>query len=152
MTRVCGTAVTKAPEGAWAMTAVATSPTGLPPLASLITLTRGGQVIESRRSYLPDSPFGPILETEGHGVWNDADAGALAVTFTLLVQAAPNNPDYALGEPLGTDKIRLRITLDGSGETFTGTFVSEARDRHGTFVFGAAGTVAGQRMRIEPLP
>jgi hypothetical protein len=139
-------------EGAWAMTAVATSPPGLPPLDSLITFTRGGEVIESRRGYLPFSPFGPILETAGHGVWSPRHRGESAATFTFLVQAAPDNPVFVAGEPLGTDTIRLRLTLDHSGDGFSGSFVSEARDAGGVLVFSASGTVVGTRLRLAPLP
>jgi hypothetical protein len=139
-------------EGSWTMTVLATSPPGLPSLSSLITFTRGGEVVESRRGYLPFSPFGPILETAGHGVWDRMDPGDFAATFTLLVQAAPNNPVFVAGEPLGTDKIRLRLTIDGSGDSFAGVFVSEARDANGNVVFGAAGTVTGTRLPLEPLP
>lgn len=139
-------------EGSWAMTVVATSPPGLPPLSSLITFMRGGEVIESRRGYLPFSPFGPILETAGHGVWDGTRHREFAVTFTLLVQAAPNNPVFVSGESLGTDKVRLRVTVDGSGDTFSGIFVSEARDASGNVVFGASGTVVGTRLLLEPLP
>jgi hypothetical protein len=137
-------------EGSWAMTVVATSPPGLPLLSSLITFTRGGEVIESRRGYLPFSPFGPILETAGHGVWDRARHGDFAATFTLLVQAAPNNPVFVSGESLGTDKIRLRITIDG--DTFSGVFASEARDAGGNVVFAASGTVTGTRLPLEPMP
>ena len=138
-------------EGSWAMTVTAVSPPGLPPLNSLVTFMRGGEVIESRRGYLAVSPFGPILETAGHGAWLRAGHGEFAATFTFLVQAAPNNPVFVSGEPLGTDQIHLRLEL-GPGGTFSGTFVSQARDANGTVVFSASGTVEGTRLRVEPQP
>jgi hypothetical protein len=138
--------------GSWAMTVVATSPLGLPVLSSLITFTRSGEVIESRRGYLPFSPFGPILETAGHGVWDRTGHGEIAATFTFLVQAAPNNPVFVAGESVGTDTIRLRLTLNGSSDSFSGVFVSQARDADGNVVFGAAGTVTGTRLPLAPLP
>jgi hypothetical protein len=136
--------------GSWAMTVIATNPPGLPPLSSLITFTSGGEVIESRRGYLPFSPFGPILETAGHGVWDRTRRGDFVATFTFLVQAAPNNPVFVAGESLGTDKIRLRVTVDG--DTFSGVFASEARDASGNVVFAASGTLTGTRLPLEPLP
>jgi hypothetical protein len=139
-------------DGSWAMTVVATSPPGLPPLTSLITFTRDGEVIESRRGYLPFSPFGPILETAGHGAWDRARHGAFDVTFTFLVQAAPDNTAFPNGDPLGTDTIHLRITVGDSGDSFSGIFVSEARAADGTVVFSASGTVQGARIKVERLP
>src|SRR5688572_14839317 len=56
-------------EGSWTVTITAAEPPGLPPLKSLITFTRDGEVIESRRPYIPFTPFGPVLETSGHGAW-----------------------------------------------------------------------------------
>jgi hypothetical protein len=139
-------------QGSWTMTVVATSPPGLPSLTSLITFTHGGEAIESRRGYLPFSPFGPILETAGHGVWARTRRGEFAATFTFLVQAAPNNPVFVAGESLGTDKVRLRVRVDRSGDTLSGDFASEARDASGNVVFTASGTVTGTRLPLEPLP
>ena len=133
------------------MTVVAVSPPGLPPLNSLVTFMRGGEVIESRRGYLPFSPFGPIQETAGHGSWQRNGLGDFSATFTFLVQAAPNNQVFTLGEPLGTDKIHLRVTL-GAGASFNGTFASEARDANGQVVFSASGTVTGTRLQVEQMP
>jgi hypothetical protein len=42
---------------------------------------RGGEVIESRRSYLPFSPFGPILESEARD-----QAGVLVFTASGSVE------------------------------------------------------------------
>jgi hypothetical protein len=87
-----------------------------------------------------------------HGVWDRMRHGEFAATFTLLVQAAPNNLVFVSGESLGKDKLRLRITVDGSGDSFSGDFVSEARGANGAVVFGATGTVVGTRLQLEPLP
>jgi hypothetical protein len=54
------------------------------------------------------------------------------------------------GEPLGTDNIGMRLSVDDSGETFSGTFVSQARDPRGNVVFTARGTVQGTRIRPDP--
>jgi hypothetical protein len=136
-------------EGSWDMTVTALEPPGLPPLRSLVSFLRGGDVIESRRGYLPFTPIGPILETAGHGVWQRRGRREFAASFRFLVQAAPNNPMFVSGDPLGTDSIRLRITLD-HGDHFTGAFVSEARDENGILVFGASGTVEATRLHVEP--
>lgn len=138
--------------GSWTTTVTATNPPGLPPLKGLMTFTRNGEVIESRRLYVPFTPFGPVLETPGHGAWEHTTSGEFAVTFMFLVQAAPNNPLFVLGEDLGTDNIRMRLTVDPSGDSFVGTFMSEARDADGNLVFAAEGNVEASRIHVEPLP
>jgi hypothetical protein len=134
-------------EGSWSMTITATEPPGLPPFKGLITFTREGEVLESRRPYVPFTPFGPVLESSGHGAWARAGRRAFAVAFQFLIQAAPHNPVFTNGEDLGTDNIRLRIVPSSSGETFTGTFASAAKDAEGNVVFEARGTVTGTRLR-----
>lgn len=53
---------------------------------------------------------------------------------------------------MGTDKIRPSLTVGPGGDTFSGVFVSEARDASGHVVFSASGTVQGSRLTLEPLP
>lgn len=135
--------------GSWAMTITAVEPAGLPPFKGLITFTRDGEVLESRRPYVPYTPFGPVLESSGHGAWTRTARRQFAVVFQFLIQAAPNNPTFTNGEDLGTDNIRLQITRSRDGETFTGTFASAAKDAQGNVVFEARGTVTGTRLRPE---
>jgi len=139
-------------DGSWLTTVTATNPPGLPPFKELMTFTLNGEVMESRRLYVPFTPFGPVLETPGHGAWERTGHGEFAVTFMFLVQAAPNNPIFVQGDDLGTDNIRMRLTLDASGESFTGIFMSTAHDPDGNAVFTATGTVVGTRLHAQPLP
>jgi hypothetical protein len=138
-------------EGSWVTLVTATDPPGLPAMQGLMTFTRDGGVLESRRLYVPP-PFGPLLETGGHGAWERVAHHEVLVKFIFLLQAAPNHPVLQNGEPLGTDNIFMRVRVDQSGDTFTGTFVSQARDPQGNLVFTAQGTVQGTRIRPEPLP
>jgi len=138
-------------EGSWLTLVTATDPPGLPPFQGLMTFTRTGEVLESRRLYVPP-PFGPLLETGGHGAWERAAHDDILVKFIFLVQAAPNHPVLQNGEPLGTDNIHMRLDVDRGGQTFSGTFVSQARDPQGNLLFTARGTVQGTRIRPEPLP
>jgi hypothetical protein len=138
-------------EGSWVTIVTATDPPGLPPMQSLITFTKGGGVLESRRLYVPP-PFGPLLETGGHGAWEHVAHHEVLLKFIFLLQAAPNHPVLVNGEPLGTDNIFMRVRVDHSGDTFTGVFTSQARDPLGNVVFTAHGTVQGTRIRPEPLP
>jgi hypothetical protein len=139
-------------DGSWAITITAVEPPGLPPFKGLITFTLNGEVLESRRPYVPFTPFGPVLESSGHGAWVRTGRREFAVAFQFLVQAAPNNPTFVNGEELGTDNIRMQLVRDRSGESLAGTFVSEAKDADGNVVFTAHGTITGTRMRAEPQP
>jgi hypothetical protein len=134
-------------EGSWAMTITATEPPGLPPFKGLITFTPNGDVIETRRPYVPFTPFGPVLESSGHGAWKRTGAREFSAAFLFLIQAAPNNAVFTNGEDLGTDNIRLFLRVSRSGETFTGTFMSAAKDADGNVVFEARGTVTGTRLQ-----
>jgi hypothetical protein len=136
-------------EGSWAMTITATEPAGLPPFKGLITFTSDGDVLESRRPYVPFTPFGPVIESSGHGAWERTGRRQFGVVFQFLLQAAPNNTVFTNGEDLGTDNIRLQLVRSHSGESFTGTFRSAAKDADGNVVFEARGTVTGTRLRPE---
>ena len=136
-------------EGSWAMTITATEPAGLPPFKGLITFTSDGDVLESRRPYVPFTPFGPVIESSGHGAWTRTGRRQFGAVFQFLLQASPNNPVFTNGEDLGTDNIRLQLVPSRSGESFTGTFASAARDAQGNVVFEARGTVTGTRLRPE---
>ncbi len=137
-------------DGSWSVSVIATSPP-LEPFSSLMTFTRSGGVVESRRLYLPDSPFGPLLETPGHGEWVRTGSREFTIGFTFLLQGAPDNA-AAAGALLGTDNIRIRIKLAASGETFNGEFRSEIRDLDDNLVFVAEGDVEGKRIRTQPWP
>ena len=136
-------------EGSFAMTITATEPAGLPPFKGLITFTPNGDVLESRRPYVPFTPFGPVIESSGHGAWTRTGRRQFGVLFQFLIQAAPNNTVFTNGEDLGTDNIRLQLVRSHSGESFTGTFASAAKDADGNVVFAARGTVTGTRLRPE---
>ncbi len=127
-------------EGSWSGTVTAINPP-LGSFANLITFIPGGGVIESRRLYVPETPFGPLLETPGHGEWSKVGERTFQVNFMFLMQGAPDNP-YSPGAPIGTDHISLQLSLNPSGTELTGTFESEIRDLAGNVIFAASGTYA----------
>ena len=98
----------------------------LPPLKVLLTFTRDGGVVETRRLYNPESPFGPLV-------------------FTDFFQAAPNNA-AADGTVLGEEEVRYRITLDPSGENLDGQLVGEIKDSEGNLVFTFSANVRATRI------
>src|SRR4029453_143084 len=92
-----------------------------PPLGSfnnVISFHEGGVVTESRRYFVPATPFGPPPETSGPGAWKRTDTGASGPFFRSLPQRAPP----PAGEPVGTDNIRLWVKLSRSTGKLTGTF------------------------------
>ena len=77
--------------------------------------------------YIPASPFGPLLETSGHGAWKTVRGGGITAFFRFILQQAPPSA----GGPVGTDNVRLNIRLDRSGDRFSGRFESTIRDTRG---------------------
>ena len=120
--------------GSWKGAVTATSPPGLQPFTSLITFTSDGSVIESRRLLVQPSPFGPLLETPGHGAWTRVDEREFDIHFIFLLQGAVSGTD------IGTDNIHLRLRLDSTGSNLTGTFDSTIKDTAGNPIFTATGT------------
>jgi hypothetical protein len=128
-------------EGSWKGDVVATSPPGLQPFIDLLTFTKDGSVIETRRLFVPASPFGPLLETPGHGSWVRVDEREFDIHFVFLLQAAVSGAD------IGTDNIHLRLRLNTEGNNLSGTFESTVKDPSGNPIFTANGTV--QAVPIE---
>jgi hypothetical protein len=120
--------------GSWKGAVVATSPPGLQPFTSLITFTSDGSVIESRRLLVSPSPFGPLLETPGHGAWERIDEREFDAHFVFLLQGAVSGVD------IGTDNIHLRLRLDSTGAVLSGTFESTIKDTSGNPIFTASGS------------
>ena len=130
-------------EGSWIGTVTATNPPGLPSMRSLLSFTSEGIVLESRRLFVGLSPFGPLMETTGHGEWIRTGKREFTVKFIFLTQQGPGSA----GDSIGTDNITMRLVLDESGETYSGTFVSEIRDNADNVMFVANGLVEGKRIR-----
>ena len=133
----------KAIAGSWIGTITATDPPGLPPMRNLFSFLPDGVVIESRRLYVGDSPFGPLMETAGHGEWASTGKREFTVKFVFLIQRGPISD----GSGIGTDNITLKLTLDESGNELSGTFVSEIRDENDNVMFVASGLSTAKRIR-----
>ena len=116
--------------GSWFGTVTATNP----PLGSfneLISFLTGGVVIESRRYSVPGTPFGTLLETTGHGAWKKTGGHTFEAFFRFLIQ----NQDT--GEPIGTDNVRLFVTLQNGA--LSGTFQSQIKDTTDTVLLTVTG-------------
>jgi hypothetical protein len=122
-------------EGSWLGTVTVANP----PLGSfndLITFTENGEVVESRRLYVPESPFGPMLETPGHGEWVKTGAHEFQINFIFLLEGAPDNAS-ARGADIGTDNISIRVKVV-QGQ-LQGSFESNIKDPNGNVIFTATG-------------
>ena len=132
-------------EGSWFATITATDPAGLEPFKGLLTFTRDGNVIEARRLYVPDSPFGPLIETPGHGSWVRVGQRQFKVKFMFLIQSFPD------GVHIGNDNIEMVLDVSRDGDSLSGTFVSQVRDpaTNSVVFFQAIGTITASRIRAD---
>lgn len=125
--------------GSWFGTVTATSP----PLGSfneLVSFLAGGVVVESRRYLVPGTPLGDLLETTGHGAWQRTGGHTFEAFFRFLIQ------DNNTGAPIGTDNVRLFLTLDNGA--LTGTFRSQIKDLSDTVIFEATGDYAATPVSV----
>jgi hypothetical protein len=110
----------------------------------VISFHEGGVVTESRRYFVPATPFGPLLETTGHGAWKRTGNRTYEAFFRFLLQEAPPSG----GAPVGTDNIRLRLTLSRSTGKLTGTFESNIKDNTDTVIFTATGDFTAEPITV----
>lgn len=129
--------------GSWFGQVVATT-VPLPPFDDVISFLDGGVVVESRRYALfqptPSGPGPKLLETTGHGAWKRTGNRTYEVFFRFLLQ------DDTSTVAVGTDNVRLHLTLDG--DRLTGTFDSEALDTSGGSLGVFGGTYSAERITV----
>lgn len=129
--------------GSWFATVTVTDPP-LGSFASLLSFHGDGTLTESRRLFLADSPFGPLVETGGHGAWERRGRGRYDAFFRFLLQQAPPSA----GAPVGMDDVTLQLEVT-SRTAIGGTFASTIKDTAGQSVFTATGTVVGERIEVK---
>jgi hypothetical protein len=127
--------------GSWFGTVTATNPP-LGQFNDLISFHTGGVVIESRRYLVPSTPFGTLLETTGHGAWKRTGGNTFNAFFRFLLQTLTD------GAPIGTDNIRLSLTLDGNAGTLTGTFESQIKNLADSVQLTVTGTYAATAITV----
>jgi hypothetical protein len=79
----------------------------------------------------------------GYGQWQRTGNGEFAVTFTGVSYGPPGTGT--------TGSYKVRSTLQFSGDTLTGPFLTEIFALDGTLLLSASGEVTLQRIGIEPL-
>ena len=127
--------------GSWYGRVTADDP-ALGSFEELISFHRDGIVTDAHRLYIPATPFGPLLETSGHGAWKSTPQRLHGV----LPLPAPAGAAVRRARRSGTDNVRLNIRLERGGNRFTGRFESTIRDTAGDAVFTATGDIAGERI------
>lgn len=140
----------RAPTGSWEGVARSTT-VSLPPLTTLLTFTADGNLVESRRLYLPESPLGPLVATPGHGEWRRSKNGGFDATIVLLYQGASEHPTSP-GVVIGREKVRYKFQFVNGSEKLHGTILIEMQDAAGNVLFSGPGTIDATRIRPEPLP
>jgi hypothetical protein len=130
--------------GSWFATVTATDPP-LGSFASLLSFHDDGTLTESRRLFLADSPFGPLLETGGHGAWKRTGVGSYDAFFRFLLQQAPPSD----GAPVGMDDVTLQLEVKSRTGVMTGNFSSTIKGTDGQAIFSASGTVVGERVEVK---
>jgi hypothetical protein len=140
----------RAPTGAW-KGVVRSTTEQRPPLTTLLTFTADGNLVESRRLYLPESPLGPLLATPGHGEWRRSKSGGFDAMIVVLYQGAPEHPTSP-GIVIGREKVRYKLQLVNGAQQLQGTILIEVQDAEGNVVFSDPGTIEATRIRPEPLP
>lgn len=140
----------RAPTGSWKGVLRSTTEQR-PPLTTLLTFTADGNLVESRRLYLPESPLGPLLATPGHGEWRRSKNGGFDATIIVLYQGASEHPTSP-GVVIGREKVRYKLQLVNGGQQLQGTIVIDVQDAEGNVVSSDPGTIEATRIRPEPLP
>lgn len=115
----------------------------------MITFVPEGGVIESRQLYVPTSPLGAFLETPGHGKWVRTGNRKFEVGFVFLLQEAPNNTN-ANGISLGSNDVRLQLSLNKAGDQLTGTFISTVKDTADNVILTASGDYQAKPIGTQP--
>ena len=119
--------------GSWYGTITATNPP-LREFNDLISFYVGGVVTETRRYLVLPTPFGNLLETTGHGAWEPTGRNTFEAFFRFLLQKQRD------GAAIGTDNIRLWLTLGPGRGRLTGTFESQIKDPAETVLLAVTGT------------
>jgi hypothetical protein len=83
--------------------------------------------------FIPGTPLGNLLFTTGHSAWKQSGEHPFEAFTRVLVQ------DADTGAALGTDNVRLSLTLDQDAGTLTGTFKSQIKNTAGSVLLTITG-------------
>jgi hypothetical protein len=125
-------------EGAWNVTVTFDQP-GLPPCAPAGAVFTA--ISPGRGTVIAESCY--ASEGAGYGSWVRRANNRFRATFI----GNSFGPD---GTVVSTYKVRARVSLGASGDTFTGPFTTEFFDLSGNLLGAVTGTVSGARIVVEP--
>jgi len=110
------------------------------------TLVKGGAPAEAAP---PGSGMARIMVSTGHGAWARKSApgpGELAVAYTFVELTYDEG-----GMALGSNIVRGELFPEAGGAAAGGPFRFDARAADGRVLDSATGTVAAERVAVEPL-
>ena len=138
-TREGGASPKKTMEGSWKVTVTpGQSPIPLPPtFESIVTYVPGGGLVESDKLAVPGSIAGT-----GQGAWEFAGARQFRLTFTKYLFSTQ-------GLSQGSGRITEKISVEPSGDEYTGEGTMEILSPSGAVIFTVPLTTHGVRMRAE---
>lgn len=128
--------------GAWRLTVTSA---GRPATQSLATFSSDGTLINSDQPISPAGDGQPAtISSVGHGVWHQAGATTVQLTFVELVTDLQ-------GRFLGTTTVSAQLTLGADGQNFRGPFTVTVADPSGKVLFTGTGAVQATRIAIQPM-
>jgi len=137
--------------GSWEFTltpSASPAATAASQIEGLATMTSDGSLVETDTSeVVPTAVAGEVVfGTPGHGIWQRGTAiGNWFIRFTSLLA----NPGGTLR---GKRVVTFTISLNATGDRFSGGYGFEIVDTNGRVMSTGAGTVTGQVMPHPALP
>ena len=115
----------------------------MPPLKSLVIFSADGTMTVADQGNV-NLTAGQLFSA-GIGAWIAQGDRTFSWTVVELISDLSGNL-------IGTLKVRGTYSVDDSGNSYSGVFLAEVKDRTGNVLFSVGGTNAGQRIVVEPLP
>jgi hypothetical protein len=125
-------------EGTWSGTLVAP----FAQISHLISFHGDGIVIASASYLVKPTPFGDLLQTTSHGMWQRTTRRTFEAVIRLFVQRADT------GVRFGTDNARFSLELGRDRKTLAGTFVIQGTDTAGLLLFEFSGDYTAERIIV----
>ncbi len=127
--------------GAWRVTF--DTPAG--PSQSLLTVMADGTVLFSGRPVSPAAGGNPTtFSSAAHGAWEPTGPDIAATTWVGLVTDGEGNFLAVV-----TDSVE--VTLDASGDSWSGSYSASVADPNGNVLYVGGSTVEATRITVQPL-